>query len=92
MLIAYGQINALMRDGRLVYEAMYQPSYRHTWRRLAPSDRASHWSTEDAAIIALERRAEEDGAGITIQAGTYPRGTRRTGDIIARAITKQERH
>jgi len=91
MLRAYGQINALTRDGRLVFEAMYQPCYRSVWRRIACTDRCAHWPTEDAAIAALEHRAEIDGTGITIQAGTYPRGTRRRGDIIARAILEQEK-
>lgn len=88
---AYGTVNALTRDNVLVYEAIYQPSYRHVARRLAgPSAPSSYtWSTEAAAIAALERAAERDGASITVQAGKYPRGTRRMGAVLVVAQPAQ---
>jgi hypothetical protein len=86
---AYGVVNALVRDGILVYEAIYQPSYRHNARRLdsaldldGPCG-GHHYPTESAAALAIERAAERDGADVTVQAGSYPRGTRRRGEVIS---------
>lgn len=84
---AYGTVNCLEREGTLKFEAIYQPSYRHSARRL-PGTRAAQgllWAhdTENAAICALARAAEVDGTSLTIQAGAYPRGTRRSGETIA---------
>lgn len=81
---AWGTVNGLIRDGVLVFEAIYQPSYRHNARRLAggASQSPEMWVTEAAAIAALERQAEQDGNAITIQAGKYPRGTRKMGQVL----------
>jgi len=81
---AHGTINALVREGRLVYEAIYHPSGRHHARRLDPPSAPDvcGWPDETAAISALERAAARDGARLTIQAGSCPRGTRKRGDVL----------
>jgi hypothetical protein len=76
-------VNVLVRCGRQVFEAIYEPSYRHSARRLDCSVDCVGWPSEGDAITALERAARVDGCEITIQAGTYPRGTRRRGDVLA---------
>lgn len=83
-MLSYGTINVLERGGRQVFEAIYQPSYRHNARRLDFSPDCVGWPTEASAIAALERQAERDGTSCAIQAGKYPRGTRTHGQVIAR--------
>jgi hypothetical protein len=84
---AYGTVNCLEREDALVFEAIYQPSYRYAARRLpgtlAPQGLLWAHENEGEAIRALERAAEVDGTSLTIQAGTYPRGTRRRDEVIA---------
>lgn len=75
---AHGTVNGLIREGALVFEAIYQESYRHNARRLS-GNVGEHWATEAQAISALTRQA---GGSITIQAGKYPPGTRRQGQIL----------
>ncbi len=70
---AYAKINALVREGELRYEVLFQETYRHNFWRLG------WFATEALAIQAASTRA---GGPITIQAGTYPRGTRKPGDLI----------
>lgn len=83
MFNAYGAINALVRDGQLRFEATYQETYRHAWRRLG------WYASEQAAIRALVEEATHDGRDIVIQAGEYPRGTRRRGSIITQEFGTQ---
>lgn len=81
---AIGTVNMLIREGAAVYEALYQPSYRHTTRRLSSLAESQMWPTEAAAIMAIERAADNDGASVMVSAGTYPRGTRKRGEIFSR--------
>lgn len=83
MTRAYGTVNALEIQGGLEYEALYQPSYRHAARTIASSSPGGLWISEADAIDAIERAAIADGADVTVQAGAYPGGTRRRGDILA---------
>lgn len=76
MFNAYGAISARVVDGNLSFEATYQQTYRHAWLCLG------WFASEQAAIRALVEEATHDGRDIVIQAGEYPRGTRRRGQII----------
>lgn len=77
----------LIREDRPMFEAIYQQSYRHCARRMAGSlaSEGHLWAfrSETEAVAALELTAERDGVRIGIQAGTYPRGTRKRGSTIA---------
>jgi hypothetical protein len=73
---AYGTINVFSLSGNQAFEAIYQPSYRHNAQRLGSFD------TEGGAILAIHRAADSDGTNVTIQAGKYPAGTRKRGEII----------
>lgn len=72
-----GTINMLERDGRMVFEAIAQRSYRERAYRVG---HVRH--TEADAIAAIERIAPE-GEPLRIFAGTYPAGTRSRGSVIA---------
>jgi hypothetical protein len=86
-VIALGTIHMVTNAYGTVFKAFYQPNYRYNAQRIASDrlDLGHDWPTESDAIAALEAKARNHGLRIGIQAGSYPRGTRRCGDSIATA-------
>lgn len=83
---AYGTVNMLVNVlGAIAFEAIYTRAYRSDAKRLHSSTSPGFLDheTEIDAIVALESQAQRDDAGITIQAGSYPEGTRRRGEVLA---------
>lgn len=75
MYSANGRIIALVRGGRTVYDAIYERSYRHNAERVANWDETLPspvmWATQDAARLALIRRARFDACSIVIAGVVY---------------------
>ena len=63
---ALGLVKQLIRDGKTVFEAVYQPSYRHTARRVC-GPRDLMWSSQNDAVRALKHTAHNDGVSIDIE-------------------------
>jgi hypothetical protein len=83
MLRSYATINLLSRGDRIVFEAIWRPSYAHKAHRSAYC--LGRFPTEAAAIAACERVATHERSTLTIIAGDQPRGVRRRGSTITRA-------
>ncbi len=80
---AIGWVNMIVRGGETTYEALYQPSYRHSARRVPSSEPLNTWKTEQQAVEALKRVAASDGSEIIIRAGKYHYNTRKHGEVIS---------
>ena len=79
-MTAWAAINVLIRDGKTLFEVIYQSSYRHNARRVGMFD------TEAKAVEAAESAFLTDATGasfLTVQAGKYPQGQHPRGGIIA---------